>query len=75
MDGDGLGDILVGASGNDDGGSSAGKVYLILGSSLGGTPVLELADADYSFIGESSGDAAQEVASWSRTYIVTLVNC
>ena len=30
VDGDGLDDILVGAYGNDDGGSGAGKTYLIL---------------------------------------------
>ena len=35
VDGDGLDDILIGAYGNDDGGSDAGKSYLILGSSLG----------------------------------------
>ena len=30
MDGDGLDDIIIGASGNDDGGDGAGKTYLIL---------------------------------------------
>ena len=34
VDGDGLDDILIGATGDDDGGSGAGKTYLILGSSL-----------------------------------------
>jgi hypothetical protein len=30
VDVDGLDDLLVGASGNDDGGDKAGKAYLIL---------------------------------------------
>jgi hypothetical protein len=33
VNGDGLDDLLVGANGNDDGGSYAGKAYLILGAS------------------------------------------
>ena len=33
-DGDGLDDLLVGADYNDDGGSNAGKAYLVLGASL-----------------------------------------
>ncbi len=35
VNGDGYHDVLVGASGNDDGGNQAGKVYLYLGSSTG----------------------------------------
>ena len=30
VDGDGLDDLLVGASGNDDGGINAGKAYLLM---------------------------------------------
>ena len=30
VDGDGLDDILIGADGDDDGGSSAGSAYLLL---------------------------------------------
>ena len=55
-DGDGLDDILIGAHNNDDSGSNAGKAYLILGSSLGGSASLDLAQADYTFIGEQIGD-------------------
>ena len=58
VDGDGLDDIIVTAVYNDDGGTSAGKAYLILGSSLGATSDIELSDADYSFVGEYGGDTA-----------------
>ncbi len=50
VDGDGLADILIGAFGNGDGGSAAGKSYLILGSSLGSTSILDLSLVDYSFV-------------------------
>ena len=42
VDGDGLDDLLVGAWGNDDGGSLAGKAYLILGASLGSSSEMDL---------------------------------
>jgi hypothetical protein len=58
VDGDGLDDLLVGAYQNDDGGTYAGKAYLILGASLGSTSEIDLEDADYSFVGESSEDNA-----------------
>ncbi len=54
VDGDGLDDILLAAPGNDDGGTSAGKVYLILASSLGTDSAFDLANADYSFVGENT---------------------
>jgi hypothetical protein len=54
VDGDGLDDLLVGAYLNDDGGTYAGKAYLILGSSLGSTGSIDLSLADYSFVGEYS---------------------
>jgi hypothetical protein len=54
VDGDGLDDIILGATGNDEGGYYAGKAYLVLGKSLATAPDgrLELADADFSFPGE-----------------------
>jgi hypothetical protein len=58
VDGDGLSDLLIGAYGNDDGGTSAGKAYLILGSSLGSSPTIDLSLADYSFVGENGDDHA-----------------
>lgn len=56
VDGDGLSDILIGAQYNDDGGSLAGKSYLVLGSSLGSSSTIDLSTADYTFIGENAGD-------------------
>jgi hypothetical protein len=56
VDGDGLADILVGAPVENSGGSVAGATYLVLGSSLGSTVQISLADADYKFIGDSDYD-------------------
>ena len=53
VDGDGRNDILVGAYGNDDGGSTAGKVYLLYGPHSG---LVDLSTADASFIGLAAGD-------------------
>ena len=60
VDGDGLDDLLVGAVGNNDGGAIAGKAYLILGSSLAASTstTIDLSNADFSFIGESSDNPA-----------------
>jgi len=55
VDGDGIEDLLMGAYGNDESGLSAGKSYLVLGSSLiPGTHTV--ADSDFSILGESNGD-------------------
>ena len=56
VDGDGLEDIIIAAYKNNDGGLDAGKTYLILGASLGSNPTIDLAQADYEFIGENQGD-------------------
>ncbi len=53
-DGDGTDDLLVGASGNDDNGTSAGAAYLLLGSSSPRTGSLSLSGADATFLGEST---------------------
>jgi hypothetical protein len=52
LNGDGLGDFAVGAPGNDDGGSEAGRVYIYFGraENLPGLPDLVLT-------GEGGGDA------------------
>lgn len=62
VDGDGLKDILVGSYKNDDNGTYAGKIYLILGASL--TATTNLVDADATFLGENSRDyAGSDVSS------------
>ena len=58
VDGDGLDDLVIGAPHNDDGGESAGKAYLVLGSSLGSSSTINLSDADYALVGENVGDIA-----------------
>ena len=54
VDGDGLDDVLVGAHQDDDGGSGAGAAYVILGSSLSTNSTIDLSNADYKLVGESS---------------------
>ena len=70
VDGDGLDDIIIGATGNDDGGgfiwaaeSGAGKTYLILGSSLMENSSIDLSNADYAFIGENKLDSSGSILS------------
>ena len=57
--GDGFDDLLVGASGNDEGGTSAGAAYLVLGPVTGD---LDLGSADAKFIGDDSSSAGYSVA-------------
>ena len=52
-DGDGYDDVLIGADGDDDGGSNAGAAYVLLGP-LAGT--INLADAHFKMVGEASTD-------------------
>jgi hypothetical protein len=49
---DGYDDFLIGAPGNDETGSDAGKSYLILGKSSGWANDVELTNSDASFRGE-----------------------
>ena len=58
VNGDGYGDILIGASDNDEGGDAAGQVYLILGDRTGWYQDLDLGKADASWWGEASQDYA-----------------
>ena len=50
---DGYDDILIGAWGNDDGGSNTGKTYLVYGPVYGD---VDLSNADAGFIGENADD-------------------
>ncbi|MDP2306509.1 MAG: MopE-related protein [Pseudomonadota bacterium] len=55
FDGDGVTDLIVGASGDDEGGSEAGAAYVVYGPiEASGS----LADADAKLVGEDAGDAA-----------------
>ena len=56
VDGDGLSDLLIGASGNDEAGTGAGKAYLVYGDTITGD--VSLSDADFGWTGESAGDVA-----------------
>ena len=69
VDGDGLADILVGAYGNDDGGGDKGKAYLFYGKTLGDRTRINLARADYSFVGRSpiTGHSVAGVGMSTRT--------
>ena len=58
INGDGYDDILIGASGSDDGGTSAGQTYLIFGKPEGWSKDTDLAKSDASFIGEDVEDVS-----------------
>jgi hypothetical protein len=55
VNGDGYGDLLVGADGNNDGGLDAGAVYLVLGSASPASASLSTA---IQYSGEAAGDRA-----------------
>ncbi len=56
VNGDGFDDFLIGASGNDEGGSRAGQSYLILGKASGWAMDTNLSTAGASFWGEHADD-------------------
>jgi Ca2+-binding RTX toxin-like protein len=66
VNGDGVDDLIVGATGGDDGGNNAGEAYVIYGGSASGFgAVVDLSTlrAPYGFI--IQGDAAGDRAGWS----------
>ena len=65
VNGDGLGDFLIGAYGDDDGGAYAGQTYLILGRAAADWGRdFDLSKADASFWGEDADDrSGRSVAS------------
>ena len=63
VNGDGYDDILIGAYGDDDGGSDAGQTYLILGKASGWSMDTDLSSADASYWGEDAGDRTGERVS------------
>ena len=58
VDGDGLDDVLIAATGNDQGGDDAGKAYLFFGDSLLGGGTFDLSQADLQLVGEAEDDHA-----------------
>jgi VCBS repeat-containing protein len=61
MNGDGLAELLIGALGDDDGGSNAGAAYVVFGSAGGFNISLDSAAAalgGFKLFGEAAADAA-----------------
>ena len=58
VNGDGFDDILIGACTNDQAGTEAGKIYLILGKSSNWSLNTSLLNADASFLGEKASNKA-----------------
>ena len=56
IDGDGLDDILVSESSNDQGGSNAGAVHLVLAHTLGNNVEQSLQASSYQIVGENNSD-------------------
>jgi len=63
VDQDGFDDVLIGATGADDGGSSAGRAYLVLGSSAPAD--LDLSAADSIVTGSSANAEFPYVLAWA----------
>jgi hypothetical protein len=56
LDGDGLGDLVIGAAYNCDGGTRNGKAYVFMGDTLVSPGDFHLADADYTIVGLETHD-------------------
>ena len=62
VDGDGMDDLVIGAARNDEGGLSAGQVYLVFGRTSGWTTQQNLRTADASFLGTGGEAVGSAVA-------------
>jgi len=62
VDGDGLGDFMMGARLNDSGGADAGAAYIFLGGNLDTTTTIGMGDADYVFTGNRGSKLGASVA-------------
>ncbi len=58
VNGDGIDDFVIGAYGNDEGGKTAGQVYLFFGRSAGFPKETNVSSANASFVGFASNDRA-----------------
>jgi len=56
LNGDGLDDLVIGATENSDGGTEAGQVYVVFGRESGWQMDVVLDQADASFLGEQPND-------------------
>lgn len=63
MDADGLGDIVVGAFGNDERGEGAGKTYVFRGGDIRSGGVFALASTPFQLLGEHAGDQSGQTAA------------
>jgi len=58
MDGDGIGDLLMGSYGHASQGMNTGKVYIVTGSSLSIGAERTVGEQEYMYLGEAEEDAA-----------------
>ena len=58
LNGDGYDDIIIGAYGNDEAGTDAGQVYVVLGRATGWSMDTDLVASDASYKGENPDDVA-----------------
>lgn len=66
VNGDGLDDVIVGARGNDSGGSAAGAAYVVFGTASSTTPTIDLDAVALGTGGfKIQGEAANNLAGWS----------
>ncbi len=61
VDGDGASDLVISSGDNSEGGPEAGKVWVFLGATLSPGGGWALADADFGFVGDASGDRARAI--------------